>query len=149
MASTKRPFAAVKSIDHVQDEIIDEMSDLDDWMDKYEYLVNLGREMETPDGEIRDDKYALQGCQSSVWMKVEYNERRLQFQADSDAMITRGIIALLLRVFDNQRPEDIMDADLYFLEMTGLSNHLSPTRSNGLNAMVNQIQEYAKKYSTR
>ena len=139
----------MKSIDHVQDEIIDEMSDLDDWMDKYEYLVNLGQEMETTDGEIRADKYALQGCQSSVWMKVEYNERRLQFQADSDAMITRGIIALLLRVFDNQRPEDIMDADLYFLEKTGLSNHLSPTRSNGLNAMVNQIQEYAKKYSTR
>ncbi len=135
------------TIARAQDEIIEEMSRLEDWMDKYEYLVQLGRGMDTGEEDIKTDEYALTGCQSRVWIKGEMADGRLLLTADSDAMITRGIIALVLRVLNNQPPPDILDADLYFLDETGLRDHLSPTRSNGLNAMVSKIREYAEKYS--
>lgn len=125
-----------------QDRVIQEMVRLDEWLDRYEYLVALGRKLESPEG-IRADENLVPGCQSRVWMVAEMDDGRLRLSADSDALITKGIVALLLRVLDGQPPEEITDAELYFLEETGLSSHLSPSRANGLWAMVKQIRAYA------
>lgn len=131
------------SLDERQDRIIDEMGRFTSWMDKYEYLVHLGRKLESPDG-IRAEDHLVPGCQSRVWVRAEMDDGRLRLFADSDALITKGIVALLLRVLDGHPPGEIADADLYFLENTGLSTHLSPSRANGLWAMVKQIRAYAE-----
>ena len=131
------------SMDAVQEEIIAEMAGLDDPLDKYEYLVALGREMETPAPAIRREAHAVPGCQSRVWIRTELRDGRLRIQADSEAMITRGIIALLLRVLDDRAPARIRDADLFFLDETGLRAHLSPSRANGLANMVREIRRHA------
>lgn len=131
------------SLARAQDRVIEEMADLEGHLEKYQYLVGLGRELESPDG-IRSDEHAVPGCQSRVWIRAEMEDGRLRLFADSDAMITRGIIALLLRVLDGQPAAEIAGAELYFLERTGLATHLSPSRANGLAAMVERIRQYAE-----
>lgn len=128
----------------VQSEIIAEMSGLEDPLDKYEYLVGLGRALDVPDGGIRQKAYVVPGCQSRVWIKAELRDGRLRLQADSEAVITRGIISLLVRVLDGRTPAEILQTDLVFLDATGLRAHLSPSRANGLASMVRRIREYAE-----
>lgn len=130
-----------------QDEIVAEMSDLEDWLAKYEYLVARGRELNVEDEEIRTEEHAISGCQSSVWIRAELRGGRVHLCADSDAMITRGIIALLLRVLDGRPPREVACAELYFLDRTGLRTHLSPARANGLAAMVQRIRTCAKAWA--
>ena len=127
----------------VQDEIVAAMADLDGALKKYEYLVRLGRALEVPEESIRQPAHAVPGCQSQVWIRSELQEGRLRIIADSEAMITRGIIALLLRVLDGRTPAEILAEELYFLDRTGLGSHLSPARANGLAAMVRQIRQQA------
>jgi cysteine desulfuration protein SufE len=137
---------ATSAMDDIQNEIIGEMSALDDWMDKYEYLIGLGGKILSPNEEIRNEKYALKGCQASVWIKAELINGSLCFLADSDSKITKGMIALLLRVLNNRLPEEIADADLYFISKTGLATNLSPTRANGLALIVKQMKELGSSY---
>lgn len=132
-----------RSIDAIQEEIVEEMRGLDGWLEKYEYLVSLGREMETAGPGIRTDEHAVPGCQSMVWLRAEMSNGRIRLFADSEAMITKGIISLLLRVLDDQPPREVVDADLHFLDRTGLRTHLSPSRANGLAQVVERIREYA------
>jgi cysteine desulfuration protein SufE len=130
-----------------QDEIVAEMSDLEDWLAKYEYLVARGRELNVEDAGIRTEEHAIPGCQSSVWIRAELRDGRVHLSADSDAMITRGIIALLLRVLDGRPPREVAGAELYFLDRTGLRTHLSPARANGLAAMVRRIRTCAEAWT--
>lgn len=134
------------SMDEAQARIIGEMAGLEDWLEKYEYLVGMGRTLESPEG-IRSEEHVVPGCQSRVWIRARVEGGLLRIGADSDALITRGIIALLLQVLDGRPPERVAVADLYFLERTGLSTHLSPSRANGLAAMVRQILEHAKAWA--
>ena len=131
------------TIDDIQDQIIEEMAVLDDWMDKYEYLIRLGRKLNSRDQELRTERYAMQGCQASVWIKAEMMDKKIHFLADSDSLITKGMLTLLLRVLNDQTPEEIANADLYFLPRTGLSTNLSPTRANGLALIVKHMKRYA------
>ena len=138
-----------RSINEIKDEIIDEFSMFDDWMQRYEYMIELGKSLELIDEKYKTDDYTIKGCQSKVWVFAELNDQLIQFTADSDAIITKGIIALLLRVFSGQRPQDILDAELYFIDQIGLKEHLSPTRANGLLSMIKQIKLYAVAYQTQ
>lgn len=132
------------TINQIQDEIIEEFSVYDEWLDKYEYLIELGNSLEVIDESQKTPDNIIQGCQSRVWLDCKMNDDgTLTFTADSDAIITKGIIALLIRVVNNQKPQDIIDADLYFIEKIGLKENLSPTRANGLLAMIKQIRYYA------
>ena len=131
------------TINEIQDEIIEEFEGLDDWMDRYQMLIDLGGELKDFDEKYKTEQNLIDGCQSRVWVQCDYVDGRLRFQAESDALIVKGIIALLIRVLDNHTPQEILDADLYFIERIGLREHLSPTRSNGLLAMVKQIRAYA------
>ena len=125
------------TINEIQDEIIAEFSDYDDWMDKYQLLIDLGNEQEPLDEQYKNESNLIEGCQSRVWLQADLtDEGKIHFQAESDALIVKGIITLLIRVLDNQTPDDILNADLYFIEQIGLREHLSPTRSNGLLAMM-------------
>lgn len=135
------------SMDAVQDEIVHEMSGLLDALAKYEYLVRLGRALAAPGEGVRQDTYSVSGCQSRVWIRTDLRGGRLHIAADSDAVITRGIIALLLRVLDGRSPGEILRTELHFLERTGLSTHLSPARANGLAAMVRRIRACAEEAS--
>jgi len=132
-----------RSIEAVQDAIVAEMGGLEDGLSRYEYLVGVGRGLVVPDGGVRTNEHAVAGCQSRVWIRAELREGRLHLAADSDALITRGIVALLLRVLDGRPPREVLDADLYFLDRTGLRTHLSPARANGLAAMLQRIRSYA------
>jgi cysteine desulfuration protein SufE len=138
-----------RSINEIQDEIIDEFSMFDDWMQRYEYMIELGKSLELIDEKYKTDDYTIKGCQSKVWVFAELKDQFIQFSADSDAIITKGIIALLLRVFSGQKPQDILDAELYFIDQIGLKEHLSPTRANGLLSMIKQIKLYAVAYQTQ
>ncbi len=138
-----------RSINEIQDEIIDEFSMFDDWMQRYEYMIELGKSLELIDEKYKTDDYTIKGCQSKVWVFAELKDQLIQFTADSDAIITKGIIALLLRVFSGQRPQNILDAELYFIDQIGLKEHLSPTRANGLLSMIKQIKLYAVAYQTQ
>jgi len=131
------------NINSIQDQIIEEFSELNDWLDKYEYLITLGKSHNIYDEDLKTDKHLIAGCQSNVWVKTEINNNNVILKADSDALITRGIISLLLRVLNNQTADDITHADLYFLDKIGLKSNLSPSRANGLAAIVKQIQSYA------
>jgi cysteine desulfuration protein SufE len=133
-----------RSIEAVQDEIIAEMAGLEDGLSRYEYLVGVGRSLVVPEGGVRTDDHAVAGCQARVWIRAELRDGRLHLAADSDALITRGIVALLLRVLDGRPPREVLDADLYFLDRTGLRTHLSPARANGLGAMLQRIRSYAE-----
>lgn len=131
------------TVNEIQDEIIEEFSAFDDWMDKYQMIIDLGNGQPALDERFKTDDNLIDGCQSRVWLHAEMNDGRLEFQADSDAIITKGLIALLIRALSNQTPEDILKADVYFIESIGLTQHLSPTRSNGLLSMLKQIKAYA------
>ena len=140
------------TINERQDDIIEEFNDLDDWMDKYQLLIDLGSEQEALDEKYKTEQNLIDGCQSRVWIQCDAQEepegKILHFQADSDALIVKGIIALLIRVINDQPAKEILNADLYFMEAIGLKEHLSPTRSNGLLAMVKRIKAYALAFST-
>ncbi len=138
-----------RSINEIQDEVVDEFADLDDWMDKYQMLIDLGNDLETLDEKYKNEQNLIDGCQSRVWLQCDYRDGALWFTADSDALIVKGIIALLLRVVSSHTPREIIDADLYFIERIGLREHLSPTRSNGLLAMVKQVKAYALAYMAK
>ena len=131
------------SINEIQDEIIEEFAGLDDWMDKYQLLIDLGNEQEPLDEKYKTESNLIDGCQSRVWLQADYKDGRIYFSAASDALIVKGIVSLLIRVLSGHTPQEILDADLYFIEEIGLKEHLSPTRSNGLVAMVKQMRMYA------
>ena len=133
----------MKTIEEIEREIVDEFSVFDDWMDKYAYLIELGSGLEGMDESHKTEENLIKGCQSRVWFHAELKDGRLFFTADSDAIITKGIAGLLIRVFSGPDPEDIAKADLHFIDEIGLTHHLSPTRSNGLLSMVKQIKMYA------
>ncbi|GAD06452.1 Fe-S metabolism protein SufE [Porphyromonas crevioricanis] len=136
-----------KSINEVQDEIVEEFGAFDDWMDKYALLIDLGSNLEGLKDEEKKPEMLIEGCQSRVWIVAEMRDGRLHFRADSDALIVKGLVALLLRVLDNRTAKEIAEADLYFIQKMGLSEHLSPTRSNGLLAMLKQMKYYAVAFS--
>ncbi len=132
------------SINKIQDEIIDEFVDIEDWMDRYAYIIDLGNALPAIDEKYKTPQYIIEGCQSRVWLNAELNdEGKIIYTADSDAIIVKGIISLLIQVLSNHTPQEILDAELYFIDKIGLSEHLSPTRSNGLVAMVKQMKVYA------
>ena len=137
------------TINEIQDEIIEEFSGLDDWMDRYQLLIDLGNEQEPLDEKYKTESNLIDGCQSRVWLQADYADGKIHFQAESDALIVKGIVALLIRVLNDQTPQDILNADLYFIEEIGLKEHLSPTRSNGLLAMVKQARMYALAFSQK
>ena len=137
------------TINEIQDEIIDEFSGLDDWMDKYQLLIDLGNEQEPLDEQYKTEQNLIDGCQSRVWLQADYEDGKIRFTAASDALIVKGIVALLIRVLSEHTPQEILDADLYFIEEIGLKEHLSPTRSNGLLAMVKQMRMYALAFNTK
>ena len=154
------------SINEIQDEIIEEFSGFDDWMDKYQLLIDLGNDLEPLDEKYKTEQNLIDGCQSRVWLQADYINKEsgdrsqesgdggqesgvIRFRAESDALIVKGIVSLLIRVLSGHTPQEILDADLYFIEEIGLKEHLSPTRSNGLVAMVKQMRVYALAFSTK
>lgn len=137
------------SIEEVQNEIIDEFSMFDNWEDRYQYMIDLGKTLPLIDSKFKTDDHIIKGCQSKVWVHAEMENDKINFTADSDAIITKGIIAILLRVFSNQHPKDIIDANTDFIDRIGLKEHLSPTRANGLVSMIKQIKMYAIAYQTQ
>lgn len=137
------------TINEIQDEIIDEFSGFDDWMDKYQLLIDLGNEQAPLDVRYKVESNLIDGCQSRVWLQADYADGIITFTAESDALIVKGIVALLIRVLSGHTPQEILDADLYFIEQIGLKEHLSPTRSNGLLAMVKQMRMYALAFRTK
>jgi cysteine desulfuration protein SufE len=139
----------MKTINEIQDEVIEEFAVFDDWMDKYQMLIDLGNELDALDNKYKTEQNLIDGCQSRVWLQCDYEDGLLVFKADSDALIVKGIIALLLQVVSGHTPKEIIDADLYFIDKIGLRDHLSPTRSNGLLAMVKQVKAYALVYSVK
>ena len=137
------------TIDEIQNEVIEEFSDFTDWMDKYQLLIDLGNEMTPLEEKYKTESNLINGCQSRVWIQADYLDGKVFFSAESDALIVKGLIALLLRVLSGHTPQEILDADLYFIDEIGLREHLSPTRSNGLLAMVKQMRVYALAYKTK
>ena len=139
----------MKTINELQDEVIEEFSDFDDWMDKYQLLIDLGNEQEPLNPEYKTDQNLIDGCQSRVWLQADMEDGKIIFQAESDALIVKGIIALLIKVVSGHTPDEILKSELYFIEKIGLKEHLSPTRSNGLLAMVKQMRMYALAFKAR
>ena len=137
------------SIKERQEEVIEEFSMFDDWMDKYEYLISLGKELPLIDQSKKVEENLIKGCQSRVWLAADLENGKIKFTADSDAIITKGIISLMIRVLTDKAPKDIANADLFFIDEVGLKEHLSPTRSNGLVSMVKQMKIYALAYQTQ
>ena len=131
------------TINDIQDEIIAEFSDFDDWMDRYQMLIDMGSEQPPLEEKYKTEQNLIDGCQSRVWLQADLVDGKLQFRAESDALIVKGIVALLVRVLSDHTPQEILDADLYFIDRIGLREHLSPTRSNGLSAMLKQMKMYA------
>ena len=137
------------TIQEIQDEIVDEFSMFDDWMQRYEYMIDLGKSLPLIDESLKKEENLIKGCQSKVWVHGEMEDDKLVFTADSDAIITKGIIAILIRVFSNQQPAAIIDANTDFIDEIGLKEHLSPTRANGLVSMIKQLKLYAIAYQTQ
>ncbi len=137
------------TIKEIQEEIVDEFSMFDDWMERYEYIIELGKTLPLINTEHKTDDNIIKGCQSKVWVHGELAEDVVAFSADSDAILTKGIIALLLRVFSNQKPQDILNADMSFIDDIGLKEHLSATRANGLVSMIKQLKLYAMAFQTK
>lgn len=131
------------SIQTIQNEIIDEFALFDDWMQRYEYLIELGKSLPLIDPQFKDESHLIKGCQSKVWLHANAEDSKVKFTADSDAILTKGIIALLIRVYSNREPKEILDAETTFIDEIGLKEHLSPTRANGLVSMIKQIKMYA------
>ena len=144
----ERPLCTMK-INEIQDEIIEEFSLFDDWMDKYQYLIDLSKNLPVIDESYKKEDNLIKGCQSQVWLFAELKDGKVIFTADSDAIITKGIISLLIRVLSNQTPDDILQCDLHFIEKIGLKENLSPTRSNGLLAMIKQMKIYALAFKAK
>lgn len=139
----------MKTINELQDEVIEEFSGFDDWMDKYQLLIDLGNEQEPLDEKYKTEQNLIDGCQSRVWLQADLVDGKIVFQAESDALIVKGIIALLIKVLSGHTPDEILNSDLYFIDKIGLKEHLSPTRSNGLLAMVKQIRMYALAFKAK
>lgn len=137
------------TINEMQDEVIAEFSDFDDWMDRYQLLIDLGNEQPPLDEKYKTDQNLIEGCQSRVWLQADEEDGKVIFQAESDALIVKGIIALLIKVLSGHTPDEILEADLYFIPRIGLQEHLSPTRSNGLLAMVKQMRMYALAFKAK
>lgn len=137
------------SINELQDQIIDEFSVFDDWMDKYALLIDLGNSLPPLDERYKTESNLIEGCQSRVWLQADYVDGKIIFQGESDAVIVKGIVSLLIQILSGHTPQEIIDADLYFIEQVGLKEHLSPTRSNGLVAMVKQMRLYAVAFRTK
>ncbi len=137
------------TIQEIQEEIVDEFSMFDDWMQRYEYMIELGKSLPLILEKYKTDDNIIKGCQSKVWVHAEMKEDKIDFTADSDAIITKGIIAILIRTFSGQHPKDIIDADTGFIDEIGLKEHLSPTRANGLVSMIKQLKMYAIAYQTQ
>ena len=138
------------SIEELQNEVIEEFQDYDDWMDRYQLLIDLGNEQEPLPEKYKTESNLIDGCQSRVWLQADYMpDGTIHFQAESDALIVKGLVTLLLRVLNDHTPDEILDADLHFIEDIGLRDHLSPTRSNGLLAMVKQMRMYALAFKTK
>ena len=137
------------TIEETQQDIIDEFSDMEDWMDKYAYIIDLGNAVPPIDEKYRTPEHLIEGCQSRVWLNAELEDGKVIFTADSDAIIVKGIISLLIKVLSGHTPDEILESDLHFIDAIGLAEHLSPTRSNGLAAMVKQMRLYALAYKTK
>ena len=137
------------TIEDIQNEIIDEFSMFEDWEERYQYMIDLGKTLPLINDKYKTDNNIIKGCQSKVWVHAEMNGNKVDFTADSDAIITKGIIAILIRVFSHQHPKDIIDADTNFIDQIGLKEHLSPTRANGLVSMIKQLKMYAIAYQTQ
>ncbi|CAI8230589.1 MAG: Cysteine desulfuration protein SufE [Flavobacteriaceae bacterium] len=137
------------AIDTIQDEIVEEFSLFEDWMQRYEYMIELGKSLPLIDPQHKTEDNIIKGCQSKVWVHADLSEEKLVFTADSDAIITKGIIAILIRVFSHQHPDAILEADTTFIDKIGLREHLSPTRANGLVSMIKQLKMYAIAFKTQ
>jgi len=137
------------TIKDIQNDIIDEFSMFDNWEERYQYMIDLGKSLPLIDDQYKTEDYIIKGCQSRVWVHADMKNDKVVFTADSDAIITKGIIAILLRVFSNQSPKDIIEADTTFIDEIGLKEHLSPTRANGLVSMIKQLKMYAIAYQTQ
>lgn len=137
------------TINELQDEVIEEFADFDDWMDKYQLLIDLGNDLGELDEKYKTEQNLIDGCQSRVWLQADMVDGKMHLQAESDALIVKGIVSLLLRVLNDHTPQEVLDAELYFIEQIGLREHLSPTRSNGLLAMVKQIRMYALAFNLK
>ncbi|WP_257657981.1 SufE family protein [Parapedobacter lycopersici] len=131
------------TINEIQDELIADFAFFDDWMAKYEYIIQLGKELPLIDAQYKKDEYLIKGCQSKVWLHADYRDGRVIFTADSDAIITKGLVGLMVRVLSNHSPQEIANSELYFVDQIGLKEHLSPTRANGLLSMIKQMKLYA------
>ena len=139
----------METINDIQDEIIEEFAGLDDWMDKYQLLIDMGNEQQPLPEQYKTEQNLIDGCQSRVWLQADEVDGIVSFRAESDALIVKGIVSLLIRVLSGHTPQEILDADLYFIDEIGLKEHLSPTRSNGLLAMVKQMRAYALAFSAK
>lgn len=139
----------MQTINEIQDEIVEEFSELDDWMDRYQLLIDIGSEQEPLPDSDKTEQNIIEGCQSRVWLVCDERDGRLGFRAESDALIVKGIVTLLIRVLSDHTPDEILNADLYFIEKIGLREHLSPTRSNGLLAMLRQMRMYAVAFKAK
>lgn len=137
------------NLNDIQNSIVDEFSVFDDWMDRYNYLIELGNSLPAIDPAYKTDEYLIRGCQSKVWLNADYKDGKMYYTADSDAIIVRGIVALLIKVLNEQKASEIMNADLFFIDRIGLKENLSPTRSNGLVSMVKKMKLYALAYRTK
>ncbi len=137
------------TIKEIQEEIVDEFSMFDDWMERYEYIIELGKSIPLIDEQFKTDDNIIKGCQSKVWLYAELNGEKIIYTADSDAILTKGIVALLLRVFSDHTPQEILDSDTSFIDEIGLKEHLSPTRANGLVSMIKQLKLYAVAYQSK
>ena len=137
------------TINEIQDEIIEEFSDFDDWMDKYALLIELGNSLAPLDDKYKTESNLIEGCQSRVWLQADYSDGLIHFQGESDAVIVKGIVSLLIKIISGHTPDEILNADLYFVDKIGLKEHLSPTRSNGLVAMLKQMRLYAMAFKSR
>lgn len=136
-------------IEEIQNEIIDEFSMFEDWEERYQYMIDLGKDLPLIDAQYKTDDNLIKGCQSKVWVHADLVDNQIIFTADSDAIITKGIIAILIRTFSNQNPQDIITANTDFIDQIGLKDHLSPTRANGLVSMIKQLKMYAIAYQTK
>ena len=139
----------METISEAQEEIVQEFSMFDDWMQRYEYMIELGKSLPLIDSQYKNEDYIIKGCQSKVWVHADLEDNKLFFTADSDAIITKGIIAILIRVFSNQHPDAILEANTDFIDKIGLKEHLSPTRANGLVSMIKQLKMYAIAFKTQ
>ena len=137
------------TINEAQDEIIEDFETLGDWMDKYEHIIQLGKDLPLIDEQYRKDENLIKGCQSRVWLHSEFQDGKIYFTADSDALITKGLVSMVIRVLSGHTPKEIAEADLYFVDKIGLRSHLSPTRSNGLLSMLKQMKMYAVAYQVK